>query len=95
MAVLRLMGLFDRPADAGCLAALRRETIPGLTEPLAGLDGPDWEYCLSGLETAKLLTVNRAPGDPRVTRLGEGLASCTRSAGAKQDGANLALCHPR
>ncbi|MCP3963372.1 MAG: TIR domain-containing protein [bacterium] len=35
LAVLRLMGLFDRPADAGCLAALRREpTIKGLTEPL-------------------------------------------------------------
>jgi hypothetical protein len=59
VAVLRLMGLFDRPADAGCLAALRSETIPGLTEPLAGLADEDWEYCLSGLETAKLLTVNR------------------------------------
>ncbi|MCI0403303.1 MAG: ATP-binding protein [Acidobacteria bacterium] len=59
VAVLRLMGLFDRPADAGCLAALRSETIPGLTEPLAGLADDDWEYCLSGLETAKLLTVNR------------------------------------
>ena len=59
VAVLRLMGLFDRPADAGCLAALRRETIPGLTEPLAGLADHDWEYCLSGLEDAKLLTVNR------------------------------------
>jgi hypothetical protein len=61
VAVLRLMGLFDRPADAGCLAALRRETIPGLTEPLAGLADDDWEYCLSGLEAAKLLTVNRDP----------------------------------
>ena len=59
VAVLRLMGLFDRPADAGCLAALRRETIPGLTEPLAGLADDDWEFCLSGLEAAKLLTVNR------------------------------------
>lgn len=59
VAVLRLMGLFDRPADAGCLAALRSETIPGLTEPLTGLADDDWEYCLSGLETAKLLTVNR------------------------------------
>lgn len=59
VAVLRLMGLFDRPADAGCLTALRRETIPGLTEPLTGLAEDDWEYCLSGLEAAKLLTVNR------------------------------------
>lgn len=59
VALLRLTGLFDRPADAGCLAALRRETIPGLTEPLADLDDEDWEYCLSGLEAAKLLTLNR------------------------------------
>jgi hypothetical protein len=59
VAELRLMGLFDRPADAGCLAALRREPIPGLTEPLAGLADDDWEFCLSGLEAAKLLTVRR------------------------------------
>jgi hypothetical protein len=59
VALLRLMGLFDRPADAGCLTALRSETIPGLTEPLAGLADDDWEYCLTGLEAAKLLTVNR------------------------------------
>jgi hypothetical protein len=59
VAVLRLMGLFDRPADAACLAALRSEPVPGLSEPLAGLAVDDWEFCLSGLEAAKLLTVNR------------------------------------
>ncbi len=59
VAVLRLMGLFDRPADAGCLAALRTETISSLTEPLAGMADDDWEYCLTGLETANLLTVSR------------------------------------
>lgn len=60
VAVLRLMGLFDRPADAGCLAALRAQpAIPGLTEPLTDLADDDWEFALSGLEAAKLLTVNR------------------------------------
>ncbi|MEO8589212.1 MAG: toll/interleukin-1 receptor domain-containing protein [Flavobacteriales bacterium] len=59
VAVLRLMGLFDRPADAACVAALRSETIPSLTEPLDGLADDDWEFCLSGLEATKLLTVNR------------------------------------
>lgn len=59
VAVLRLIGLFEGPADAGCLAALRSATILGLTEPLAGLDEDDWEFCLGGLEVAKLLTVNR------------------------------------
>jgi hypothetical protein len=59
LAVLRLMGLFDRPANASCLTALRREPIPGLTEPLAELANDDWEYCLSDLEISRLLTVNR------------------------------------
>jgi tetratricopeptide (TPR) repeat protein len=59
VAVLRLMGLFDRPADADCFMALRSDSISGLTEPLAGLTEEDWEFCLSGLEAAKLLTVNR------------------------------------
>ena len=35
LAMLRLTGLFDRPASAGCLAALwERPAIAGLTEPL-------------------------------------------------------------
>ncbi|HUT47328.1 MAG TPA: tetratricopeptide repeat protein [Sedimentisphaerales bacterium] len=50
LAVLHLLGLFDRPADSGCLAALRREpAIAGLTEPLVGLDDEDWNYTLSNL----------------------------------------------
>jgi hypothetical protein len=50
LAVLRLLGLFDRPADAGCLEALRREpAIKGLTEPLVGLDEEDWNLTLSSL----------------------------------------------
>ena len=43
LAVLRLLGLFDRPADPSCLAALREPpAIPGLTEPLAGLGEEEW-----------------------------------------------------
>jgi tetratricopeptide (TPR) repeat protein len=35
LAALRLLGFFDRPADAGCIQALRQAPpIPGLTEPL-------------------------------------------------------------
>lgn len=60
VAVLRLMGLFDRPADAGCLhALLQPPAIPGLTEPLVCLAEDDWEFCLTGLESARLLTINR------------------------------------
>jgi tetratricopeptide (TPR) repeat protein len=60
VAVLRLLGLFDRPADGGCLAALLQPpAIQGLTEPLVGLAEEDWQFCLTGLESAKLLTVSR------------------------------------
>ena len=35
LAILRILGLFDRPADSGCLSALREPpVISGLTEPL-------------------------------------------------------------
>src|SRR5262249_13685589 len=35
LAILRLLGLFDRPADPGCLAALRKPpVIEGLTKEL-------------------------------------------------------------
>ena len=35
LAILRLLGLFDRPADEGCMTALRNPAvIAGLTEPL-------------------------------------------------------------
>jgi hypothetical protein len=60
LAVLRLLGLFDRPADAGCLAALRdpkKEVIPGLTEPLVGLAEDDWNLTLSNLADCGLVPV--------------------------------------
>ena len=59
VAVLRLMSLFDRPAEAGCLAALRSTNIHGLADALAGLADDDWEFCLTGLESVKLIMVNR------------------------------------
>ncbi len=35
LAILRILGLFDRPADAGCIGALRKPpAIAGLTKPL-------------------------------------------------------------
>jgi hypothetical protein len=56
LAVLRVMGLFDRPTDPGCIAALRREpAIAGLTDALVGLDRQAWRALLSSLEEARLL----------------------------------------
>jgi tetratricopeptide (TPR) repeat protein len=57
-AVLRMMGLFDRPADAGCLAALRaKPSIPGLTEPLINLNNAQWKITLSRLSECGLITI--------------------------------------
>lgn len=58
LAVLRLLGLFDRPADGDCLVALRREpAIPGLTEPLVGLDEDDWNITLSFLADCGIVSL--------------------------------------
>jgi hypothetical protein len=70
LALLRLLGLFDRPADAGCLQALwKAPTIPHLTEPFFTVEMKWFDYraieasqlnaVLTRLEKAKLLTVNR------------------------------------
>ncbi|MFI5460612.1 MAG: hypothetical protein ACHRXM_34795 [Isosphaerales bacterium] len=57
LAMLRLLGLFDRPADPGCLRALRAApAIPGLTDTLAELAGEDWEAAVSELEELQLVT---------------------------------------
>ena len=56
LALLRLLGLFDRPADPPCLAALRAApVIAGLTEPLADLAEADWNLAVSALEDARLV----------------------------------------
>lgn len=60
LAILRLLGLFDRPAAAGCLDALwSGAAILGLTEPLVGLNDAQRNKALTRLQDAKLLTVNR------------------------------------
>jgi hypothetical protein len=61
LAILSMTGLFDRPADAGCLAALRAEpAIPGLTDGMVGLREDDWLRAVHRLREAWLLS----PVDP-------------------------------
>ncbi|WP_018408353.1 TIR domain-containing protein [Methylocystis rosea] len=63
LGMLRLMGLFDRPADFGCLRALwRGPEIKGLTESIVGLSEAHRNIAIQRLEDAKLLTVNREGG---------------------------------
>ena len=55
---LRLLGFFDRPADPGCLRALRAApAIPGLTDLLAGLGEAEWNRALDRLEKLRLIHV--------------------------------------
>jgi hypothetical protein len=63
LAMLRLMGLFDRPAEADCLAALwAPPAIAGITEPLIGLREALRSITLQRLEDAGLVTVIRDSG---------------------------------
>ena len=56
LAILRLLGLFDRPADADCITALRREpAIAELTDVLVSLRETQWKQSLTRLEQATLL----------------------------------------
>lgn len=62
LAVLRLLGLFDRPASSGCLDALRAEpVIPDLTEPLQNLSDRDWMATLNHLRDLGLITLDTEP----------------------------------
>ncbi|MBV8858279.1 MAG: TIR domain-containing protein [Acidobacteria bacterium] len=54
--LLRMLGLFDRPADAPSLAALRTAPpIPGLTDHVQQLSEADWLRIVEKLRRAKLL----------------------------------------
>jgi hypothetical protein len=60
LAVLRLLGLFDRPLTFDCLGALlQTPAIPELTEPLINLTEAQRNLAFRRLEDARLLTVNR------------------------------------
>ena len=60
-AIMRLVGLFDRPASGACLAALRcKPAIPGLTDPIVDLDEGAWQRAVARLREVRLLP----PEDP-------------------------------
>src|SRR5208282_3412174 len=56
MSVLRMLGLFDRPADEKALGALLKPPpIRGLTESLTNLSPTEWRTLLARLRRARLL----------------------------------------
>jgi tRNA A-37 threonylcarbamoyl transferase component Bud32 len=65
LAVLRMLGLFDRPADETALEVLLKPpAIRDLTEPLTDLSPSEWRTILSKLRRARLL-VGEDPHNPR------------------------------
>jgi len=57
LSLLRMLGLFDRPADERTLAALlKAPPIPGLTELLTDLGAIEWRTILGRLRRARLLS---------------------------------------
>ncbi|MBS0602693.1 MAG: hypothetical protein JSR94_15840, partial [Proteobacteria bacterium] len=85
LAVLRLLGLFDRPATPDCLRALlRAPVIDGLTEALSGIPEAEWNTLLADLRTAGL--VQTAKWQPvAVVGYGEELAQKKMEARAKRE----------
>ncbi len=64
LAVLFLMGLFDRPAPAGAIGALLEEpAIDGLTDTLVALPEAQWKTALSHLRELGLLNQPEAEDD--------------------------------
>ncbi|MEM8948311.1 MAG: TIR domain-containing protein [Pseudomonadota bacterium] len=64
--LLHIMGLFDRPADGGCIAVLRKPpAIHGLTGQLSALDEIAWRNLLEELRGIGLLaeTSHHAPDE--------------------------------
>jgi tetratricopeptide (TPR) repeat protein len=56
LSVLRMLGLFDRPADEKAFEALLKSpAIPGLTESLTNLSPVEWRTILGRLRRARLL----------------------------------------
>jgi tetratricopeptide (TPR) repeat protein/GTPase SAR1 family protein len=64
LAVLRMISLFDRPAEGAAIAALRKNSdIPDLTEPLKDLSEEQWKRALANLRKAKLIA-EKDPAQP-------------------------------
>ena len=89
VAILRLLGLFDRPATPDCLAALCvAPAIPGLTEPLVGLGERQWNTAIQRLRELDLVeTAAWVPG--KVSGYGEQEARAEMAAGRQGRTTNL------
>ena len=57
LAIMHMVGLFDRPATADCLKALRKKpAIAGLTDAIVGLSEDEWNRAVARLREVRLLS---------------------------------------
>jgi len=62
LAIMHMIGLFDRPASGDCLQALRaKPAIEGLTDAIVDLDDDAWRRAVARLREVRLLS----PPDPK------------------------------
>ena len=65
LSVLRMLGLFDRPADERAIETLLKPpAIPGLTESLTDLSPSEWRTITAKLRRARLLAARRSAQSP-------------------------------
>ena len=84
VAILRLLGLFDRPATPNCLTALRSAVIPGLTDTLAMLTDAQWNLHIKRLVQLGLIEEQR--WEPRlILGYGEELARSVMEQGQQNN----------
>jgi len=58
-AILRMVGLFDRPASEEEIGALRADpVVPGLNDALVGVTGPGWKRALAKLRRMRLIAAD-------------------------------------
>ena len=57
--ILRIMGLFDRPAEKGAIEVLKARPIKGLTSCLQELTESKWRFSLNNLRIAGLLASDK------------------------------------
>jgi hypothetical protein len=61
LAIMHIVGLFDRPVSIACLRALRDPpAIAGLTDRMIDIDNDDWKHSVARLREVRLLS----PSDP-------------------------------
>jgi hypothetical protein len=68
LSVLRMLGLFDRPADENVLGTLLNDLLSRALQVANNLSSTEWRKILSRLRRARLLAIEdpppRGPGHP-------------------------------